>query len=166
MGDFNALEGVIAIPISETETFDMWGQVPGRVKAKFEDWMELRARRRPFRFRSEFTGPEYREMQDAVARTVGSGQFRWCGDAFWAAIQSGPGVMALAWMLAEHAWHVRGGMSVEGKPLPQPTIDGVAALMKDEKTREDITSAVKSVLDATPNFLAPPSPGEEAEAMS
>lgn len=143
------IDGVLEVPISETETLHLSKRVANRVKCRYEDWLEGRARRRVFQLKAEMSAKEYQDSMDAVARQAAAGTFEWAGDAWETSLKQMPGIIAMIRFLADEAdLHLQ-----SPQKLNEETIFG---WMANETTRDVLVGAMKEVMSASPNFPCPP----------
>lgn len=101
MGEYNQIEGKLTIPREGGRDLSFSRRVTPRIKGQYEDWLELRARRRVFKFRQELSPDEFRESNDAVARQ--SNNFRWGGPVCNETLTTLPGIVKFMALLAEAA---------------------------------------------------------------
>lgn len=143
MGDYNRLEGVLTIPTSHGEV-RMKRQIVPAVKAAFEDWLELSARKRISELRKKLGEEAYVENMMNVNTLSAAGKLRWGGEAWRMAIQDVPGVVQLVVLLC----HETGQLDM--------TANTVMQIMNNKADGAVLVAAVKEVMDGDPNFLSPP----------
>ena len=145
MGDFNTMNGVVEVPLPDGKSLKLARFVKNKVKAKFEDWLETRARKRVFEVKDQLTPQEFKESMRAVTEAAASGSLSWGGDAWVSSLQQMPGIVEMARLLAESA-----GEKVEPSQVHEYLLQGVP-----------IGDVVREALTSTPNFLSPPVRGVE-----
>lgn len=152
-GDYNKLEGVLTIPTSvvlgegdnqKLLEIRLCRQVVRTVKAAFEDWLELSARRRIAHLRKQLGEDGYSESMAEVTKLSASGGLRWGGPAWQKAIFDTHGVLEMIVLLAHEAGQ---------KELTHSTVGKVLNNLTDFKV---LLEALKEVYDSSPNFIEPP----------
>ena len=182
MGDFNKIDGCYELPLPRDKcppcdgsgkdkdaecvhcrgdgcvgpelTIKLRGRVRNIVKALFEDWLEGQARRRVFDMRQTMNPQEFRESMDAVARGVGSYTFAWGGDAWAVSLGNIRGQAKYFYLLMQDADR----LTNERQTYEEPDF---IRWLKSRDMAVMFADANKQIMDATPNFLAPPVRGEE-----
>jgi hypothetical protein len=162
--NFNKLDGIKELTTPSGDYY-LRGNVPPRVKAEFESWMEGYARKRVFHLRPGGTAPEdeqlqpdeYKDSLRGVTEAVGAGTFRWGGDACLQAINQIPGITRLIVLLSRSADRV---MKIDQKLTEEIVLGWIDPQgEKGGATWMLVCDVVKEVLESSPNFLAPPMTG-------
>lgn len=151
-GGYNRLDGVLSFPIDPSYGLTFQGesvlairrQVRNRVKGKFEDWLQLSARKRVFYLRNQMAPEEYRESMQAVQTSSSAGLFDWGGEAMRSALKDISGMAQIVSLLAVDA----------GQVTVTPSL--VLQILQDEKHPLPIGEAVMEIAKADPNFILPP----------
>jgi hypothetical protein len=143
MGDYNILDGVLTVPTKGGE-LRIKRQIPPAVKAAFEDWLELTARRRVYHLRKELGETEYVANMEFVQTCSAAGKYRWGGEAMRSALGDLPGAVQLIVLLC----HEAGQRDV--------TPSQVLRIMADESDRAILLNALKEVTTSSANFMEPP----------
>lgn len=158
----NKIDGILEIPISgppeEPICIYLSRQVTNNVKARYEDWLEGRARRRVFKFKEECNAKEYQDSMDAVARQAAAGTFEWSGDAWEVSLRQWPGIVKMIQLLSEDADQK---LEAANKPPQKLTEDTIYSWTSDEVTGGVLQMALKEVISASPNFRSPPIRGKD-----
>lgn len=158
MGDYNNMGGFIEVPLPEGEgQLFLASKVKQKVKRAFENWLEGRARKRVFQLRQseEIDEMEYKEAQKSVSECSASGVFSWGGDAMQQAIRQIPGMVEMIRLLAWSA-------GTKGEPNPNGEEPITASrIMELFNKGVRFGEYIQQIIDASPNFLHPPIPGEE-----
>jgi len=126
------------------------GRIRNIVKCEFEDWLEYQARRRLFVMKDKLTPAEYDESFDKLQEGIASYTFAWNGKAFVSALSQLPGQVQLLMLLAKDADRLT------GKPQDVTEVDLAKALRDDHPSSRMLVAAIRTAMDSSPNFLAPP----------
>lgn len=168
MGSYNALDGVIEIPLPNGRAFRVSRQVTNRIKARYEDWLESRARKRVFRLRPDpksddpdlLTAEEYAESMEAAMEAATVGVFAWGGTAWLKSLNTVPGAVQLLWLLANEADRKLPAdqrLNLSPPDIVQIIEDPELRTMTPEgRPTSVLLTAMKEVLTASPNFTLPP----------
>lgn len=147
MGDYNKIsEGVVEVPTAEGPV-RFSSSVKPRTKARFENWIEARARSRVFVLKDELAPDEYHASMQAVQEAVGAGTFRWGGDACQQALRQIPGITYMIVLLAAEVEQVNGKID-EARILRH---------MSDPQVAPHMVAAFHAIVEESgPNFLLMP----------
>lgn len=157
MGDFNSIQGCMEVPMTGGILY-LAAQVENLSKARYEDWMEGRVRRRSFELlqAKEIDVNMHRESQKLVRDGCASGTFSWGGMAWLDSLRQLPGIVALSSILASDpesgAREKNGGIITPQAILSKYAVDAIS--------REMLEGAISQIIEKTPNFTAPPVRGE------
>lgn len=123
------------------------------VKAKYEDWLEYRARRRVFDMKVNFSVDEYKDSMRAVADGVAAGDFSWGGDAWKHSFTQLPGQIKMLSLLAADADE----LLISQQQEPQRISDtDMLQHYRDEHVGVLLGQALLDIRRSDPNFLAAP----------
>lgn len=162
MGDYNRLDGILEIPLTQGSLF-LSQQLTYRIKAKYESWLELTARKRLFKIKEDLDAMEFKASMQAVQEAVGAGTFCWGGDAWLASINQAPGMVKLVMLLAESA-------DAKMKQSQGLTEAKIWEILQDKSnsvaspkggTESQLTLAIRELMNSQPNFMSPPTEGED-----
>lgn len=153
VGSFNQLDGILELPFPDGPLY-LSRQLDGYCKAEYEDWLEARARRRPFHLlkMKKISGMEFKKSMEAVQTAVASGALSWGGDACNQSMEMGPGLVMMVHILAK----------VAGKKRPEYkdqncSVERIYRIVQSgEEWQTMIALALKEVMSASPNFMLPP----------
>lgn len=120
------------------------------VKARYEDWLEGRARRRVFELKDQMGPEEFHESMRSVTESSGAGVFSWGGAAFITSLKQMPGIVKMVVLLA-NTKKVR-----QAHPEQTITEDHVLGMMSDPAMTVVFKEAIGGVIQGSPNFLTPP----------
>ena len=157
MGDYNKLRGCIEVPTTNGPLY-LCAQVSNDTKAKYEDWLEGRARRRPFELKQsgDIDDAEFKQSMRSVQEACAAGTFSWGGDAWMMSLGQFPGIISFASILAKDA--ESGAREMNGSILLPKDI--LERFFVDQASTECVSDAIREVTSSTPNFLAPPVRGK------
>lgn len=179
MGSYNKLEGICEVPLEaaicttcqetpgkvgdevcpvcegsgrskKERSVKLRGRLRNIVKCEFEDWLEYQARRRLFSMKDKLSAQEYDESFDKLQEGIAAYTFAWGGKAYAAALSQLPGQVQLLMLLAKDADRLT------GKPQDVTETDLINAMRRDHPSAPMLAAALKSIMDASPNFLSPP----------
>ena len=152
--DYARLADHYELPLSDGTVLYLKNQLTPRIKANYQTWLMGNARREVFdmapREPSGDIEIDKRRMQDfdlAYARfqsAVASGTFKWGGQCCLESLNQMPGLIKMVELLAAAC----------GKT--QLTSDRCGQLFKSMATVKLVTSAIKDIMESSPNFLVPP----------
>lgn len=150
-GEFNPLEGVLEVPLANGKSIKLSRRVTNRIKARFEDWLELRARKSLFAIKRGLSVDEYRESLDSISR-ISATELKWGGPVMNEALQNLVGIVKFINLLAKAAFEL------QGNPLSEVTEGEILVMMQDPHDSEALVAAYKQVMEEnrSVNFLSPP----------
>jgi hypothetical protein len=132
------------VPTEDGKGLYLSRRLTGNVKAEFENWLMESAWRRIFRIQKRFDASEFKKMKETVAVSVVA--MSWGSDACLAALESIPGSVKIASLLAEKADKNQDCSAMR-----------IMQIATSEASGDLLKNALKEVMDASPNFLEPPS---------
>lgn len=124
------------------------------LKFQFEDWLEYQARSRLFRMKDKLEQGQYEEASDRLDKNIGAFTYAWQGDCYKEAVQQTPGRVKLFMLLIEDADRLT-------KEKQTWTESDVVDWLRDEKVAPLLATALKSIMEASPNFYGPPVKGQD-----
>lgn len=136
-------QSALFIPTEDGKGLYLSRRFTGNMKAEFEDWMMETAWRRLFRIQSKLDPAQFKKAKETVATSVAA--MSWGSDACLTAIESLPGIIKLTCILAEHA-----------KKEQDCSTARIMSVVSSEASIDLLKSAIKEVLNSSPNFLGPP----------
>lgn len=153
MGSFNALDGVLELPLPDGP-LHLSRQLDGYCKAEYEDWLEARARRRVFHMlkTKRINGMEFKKSMESVQTAVASGALSWGGDACNQSMENGPGLVQMAHILAKAASKKRPEYKDQNYSLERI----YKIIQSGEEWQTMLAQALGEVMASSPNFLLPP----------
>lgn len=128
-------------------------RVRNDVKAKYEDWLEGRARRRLFEKKGEMTVDEYKDSLRAVATGVAAGDYSWGGDAWRHSWTQLPGQVKMLHLLANDADDL---LNSQGREPQRLTESAMLHHYIDKGVGPILGQFLIDVRTADPNFLESP----------
>lgn len=139
------------MPISGDRTIRLSRRVTNRIKARFEDWLELRARKSLFAIKKDLSIEEYRECLDSISR-ISPTEMKWGGPVMTEALQNLVGIVKFIALLAKAAHELR------GDTVSEVSEGEVLAMMQDPHDSAALVGAFKTILEDNrkANFLDPP----------
>lgn len=158
MGDYNKLEVAMEIPTKLGAV--KLGRLTGSVKAKYENWLEGRARQRVFDLRETLGPQNYKESMKSVQEECAAGTFSWGGDAWRSSLQQLPGIVKIGCLLTDSA---QAGQGFDEEKLIEIIVDESQEAERIKAAGAisvtPLTTAIMEAMSACPNFLAPPMRG-------